>query len=166
LKGFLPVALVVNFIHGLHELLPSVFITEFTTNSEIRMLLGIVAGIAAILGHNFTPWLGFKGGKGIATTAGVLLGLLPAVLGLAFVGWMVIFALTRYVSLASLVAAVIVPSSTWWLSDSPTLRGFAFLVGGLAIWKHRANIRRLMNGTEQRFGVKKDAETHPSGDAP
>jgi glycerol-3-phosphate acyltransferase PlsY len=155
LKGFLPAALIMHFLASLHDLLPGVYSLEMTTDPEARVLLGITAGIASVLGHNFTPWLGFKGGKGIATTAGVLLALLPKVLGITFAGWVIVFAATRYVSVASLFAAVAVPSLTWWLSGSPALRGFTIALGILATWKHRANIQRLMNGTESRFGAKK-----------
>jgi glycerol-3-phosphate acyltransferase PlsY len=118
-------------------------------------LAGIFAAVAAILGHNFTPWLGFKGGKGIATSAGALLGLLPlAVLGGAVV-WGVVFFLSRYVSLASIAAAAALPLITWLLFRYGNGTGaqvwFALAIGVLAIWRHRSNIIRLLQGTENRF---------------
>lgn len=117
---------------------------------------GIVAAVAGIAGHNYTPWLGFKGGKGIATSAGVLLGLIPlAVLCIAIV-WFAVFFATRYVSLASICASAALPLSVaalWWtgLGGSAPLLGFTIVISALAIWRHRSNIQRLRNGTESRF---------------
>jgi glycerol-3-phosphate acyltransferase PlsY len=109
---------------------------------------GIVAAVAAIAGHNYTPWLGFRGGKGIATSAGVLLALMPlAVLAIAIV-WFLVFQISRYVSVASIA---------FWhygLGGNAPLLGFALLISLLAIWRHRSNIQRLMNGTESRFHRK------------
>jgi glycerol-3-phosphate acyltransferase PlsY len=113
--------------------------------------LGITAGIGAVLGHNYTCWLYFKGGKGIATTAGVLLVLMPVALLTCLVAWLLVFALTRYVSLGSLVASVALPLTVWWRGQSGALLVVALALGLLAIGKHRANIRRLLNGTESRF---------------
>lgn len=117
---------------------------------------GIIAAVAVIAGHNYTPWLGFKGGKGIATSAGVLLALMPlAVLCIAIV-WFAVFFATRYVSLASICASAALPLSVtalWWtgLGGNAPLLGFAILISALAIWRHRSNIQRLRNGTESRF---------------
>jgi glycerol-3-phosphate acyltransferase PlsY len=120
--------------------------------------LAVVAGVAAILGHNYTCWLGFKGGKGIATSAGVLLVLIPAGLGLALATWLVVFLLWRYVSLASIVAAAALPLLVWLTGASSTLVGVACLLGALAVYKHRSNIQRLRAGTESRFSrpVRRD----------
>ena len=117
---------------------------------------GIVAAVAGIAGHNYTPWLGFKGGKGIATSAGVLLALMPlAVLCIAIV-WFAVFCATRYVSLASIGASAALPLSVaalWWtgLGGNAPLLGFTIVISALAIWRHRSNIQRLRNGTESRF---------------
>ncbi len=121
--------------------------------------LQIVAGVAAILGHNYTCWLGFKGGKGVATTSGVLVALFPKAFLIGLVVWVVVFALSRYVSLASILAAVALPFAVWWCLADTTLIAVAALLGALAIFKHRANIRRLCNGTEHRFGRKAAEET-------
>src|SRR3954447_103889 len=83
--------------------------------------LSVSAGVAAILGHNFTCWLHFKGGKGIATSAGVLLALVPLALGIILSLWIVIFVLTRYVSLASIIAAAALPVTTWLTGHSATM---------------------------------------------
>ncbi len=117
---------------------------------------GIVAAVAAIAGHNYTPWLGFRGGKGIATSAGVLLALMPlAVLAIAIV-WFVVFQISRYVSVASIAAAMALPVTIavfghYGLGGNAPLLGFTLLISLLAIWRHRSNIQRLMNGTESRF---------------
>jgi glycerol-3-phosphate acyltransferase PlsY len=115
----------------------------------------LVAGVWAILGHNFTCWLGFKGGKGIATSAGVLGALVPLALGIALAVWLLVFALSRYVSLASIAAAAALPVATVCLdrSNLPNIV-VTSLIGALAIWRHRPNISRLLAGTESRFGKK------------
>jgi len=121
---------------------------------------GIIAAVAVIGGHNYTPWLGFKGGKGIATSAGVLLALMPwAVLCIAIV-WFVVFKVSRYVSLASISAAAALPvavAALWsaGCSGNGPLLGFSVLISALAIWRHRTNIQRLRAGTESRFEGKK-----------
>jgi glycerol-3-phosphate acyltransferase PlsY len=121
---------------------------------------GIIAAVAVIAGHNYTPWLGFKGGKGIATSAGVLLALMPwAVLAIALV-WVAVFTVSRYVSLASICAAAALPvaaAALWYArcEGNGPLLGFSVLISALAIWRHRTNIQRLRAGTESRFDRKK-----------
>lgn len=124
--------------------------------------LAIAAGVAAILGHNYTCWLGFKGGKGIATSAGVLLVLMPMGLGLALITWLVVFLGWRYVSLASVVAAIALPLLVWLTGASATLIAIAFVLGALAVYKHRSNLQRLRAGTESRFSRK----PRTAGDSP
>ena len=114
----------------------------------------ILAGICAVLGHNFTCWLKFKGGKGIATSAGVFFALAPLAAGIALGAWIVVFALSRYVSIASIAAAVALPAAVWLTPNSLTLRIVTTALGLLAIAKHRSNIERLVNGTERRIGKK------------
>jgi len=124
------------------------------------VLGSVIAAIACILGHNYTLWLRFKGGKGIATSAGVVLALFPVlvVLSVALI-WIVVFFAARYVSLASIVAAVALPFVVFFTtrksgSDFWILFGFSVLIGALAVWRHHSNIGRLLNGTESRFGKK------------
>ena len=155
LKGFAAVALTINFYSELSHLIPSIFPTEGMSNSPFRFDLGIVAGLFSILGHNYTCWLGFKGGKGIATTGGAFLALAPMAVGVALVAWIIAFVTTRYVSVASIVAAVALPTTVWFTQDSLALRFLAIALGVLAIYKHKANIQRLLNGTENRFSFKK-----------
>jgi glycerol-3-phosphate acyltransferase PlsY len=120
--------------------------------------LKITGGMFAILGHNYTCFLKFKGGKGIATSAGVALALLPVALGTAFLVWVLVVLISRYVSVASIAAALVLPFAAWWPGrSSRTMIIVAAVIGGLAIYKHRTNIQRLMNGTENRIGKKKES---------
>ena len=119
----------------------------------------IAAAVGAVLGHNFTFWLRFKGGKGIATSAGVLLALLPIPLAAAVTIWLVLFFTTRFVAVASIGASLMVAVSPLALhlcyqKPGLPLVGFGLLLGMLAVWRHRSNIRRLLNGTEHRFQKK------------
>jgi glycerol-3-phosphate acyltransferase PlsY len=116
--------------------------------------LRIVAGIAAVLGHNYTCWLKFKGGKGIATTGGVYLALAPLAVGIALAAWIIMFVLCRYVSVASIVAAVALPTVVWFTKDSLFLGIVTTALGLLAIYKHKGNIQRLIHGTENRISFK------------
>jgi glycerol-3-phosphate acyltransferase PlsY len=116
--------------------------------------LRIVAGLAVILGHNYTCWLWFKGGKGIATSAGVLAGLVPGALVIILSLWVIVFAISRYVSLASISASFALPFATWLTRNSVLMVIVTGGMSALAIYKHRANIQRLLKGTEHRFGAK------------
>lgn len=118
--------------------------------------LAIICGVAAVLGHNYTCWLKFKGGKGIATSAGVFLGLAPAVVGVLLAVWLLVFAASKYVSLASVAAAVSLPIAAWIINPSRPFFVISCFLSALAIYKHKANIQRLMAGTENRFGKKKE----------
>ena len=122
-----------------------------TTDTEHYRIL---AGITAVLGHNFTCWLKFKGGKGIATSAGVFFALAPLAAGIALGTWIIVFALGRYVSVASLAAAVALPAAVWLTPNSLTLRIVTTALGLLAIYKHKGNIQRLARGTENRVAFK------------
>lgn len=119
--------------------------------------LRIVAGVAAVVGHNFTCWLHFRGGKGIATSAGAYFALAPLAAGIALGVWMVMLALGRYVSLASIAAAVALPTAVW-LTKGLALGIVTSVLGLMAIWKHRGNIGRLLKGTESRLGRPPDAQ--------
>ena len=120
-----------------------------------REWLEIDAGLAAILGHNYTCWLHFRGGKGIATSAGVLLALVPYSLAIILAVWIVVLALTRFVSLASICASFTLPFATWFTGRSPTLIFITAGMAALAIYKHKSNIQRLLKGTETRIRIKK-----------
>jgi glycerol-3-phosphate acyltransferase PlsY len=123
-----------------------------------RVFAAIVASLFAVLGHNYPCWLGFKGGKGIATSAGVLTALVPWALLIILSVWIVLCAATRYVSIGSLAASATLPFATWLTTRDWTLTAVTGAMGVLAIYKHKGNIQRLMNGTEPRFGQKKPEE--------
>ncbi|MDN5293305.1 MAG: acyl phosphate:glycerol-3-phosphate acyltransferase [Eubacteriales bacterium] len=114
--------------------------------------LAIITGLTAIAGHSWPVYLGFKGGKIIATGFGVLLALAWQVALLALALWLIVFLLSRYVSLASIVAAVSVPVSMVIWRESVGLILFGLVAAAVALYKHRDNIRRLRQGTEHRFG--------------
>jgi glycerol-3-phosphate acyltransferase PlsY len=120
--------------------------------------LALVAGVAAILGHNYPCWLKFKGGKGIATSAGVVMAWAPLACVTALAVWGIFFIATKYVSVASLAAAVILPVAVWFWKGSLTMTCVMTALSILAFYKHKGNIRRLLQGTENRVGGKKTAK--------
>lgn len=126
--------------------------------------LAVAAAIAAVLGHVFPVWLGFKGGKGVATALGVFFGLAPWVALGAVVVFALVVGLSRIVSLASIVAALALPIvAVLLLPDrSPVYLGGVVFLPLLVIAKHSANIRRLMAGTESRFGSNKGRAGGPA----
>jgi glycerol-3-phosphate acyltransferase PlsY len=119
----------------------------------------VACGFLTVVGHNWPVFLGFKGGKGIATSAGLLLGLAPAACGVALLAWIVTFLATRYVSVASIAAAAALGIAAWF----PFCRGdsgwwfpvMLDVLAALAIGRHRGNIRRLREGTESRFQLRR-----------
>jgi glycerol-3-phosphate acyltransferase PlsY len=122
-------------------------------------IFGILAAISSVLGHLYPPWLKFKGGKGVATSAGALLALTPiaTVIGVAI--WIIVFWLTRYVSLASIIAAVVLPIVILVFNSQDQNKGKPLFyssacVAGVVIWRHRSNLSRLIRGTEPRFTRK------------
>lgn len=134
-------------------------------------LVWLMVGFAAILGHMFSLFLRFKGGKGVATSAGVMLGVYPdytMAAGVVLLIFLACFLTTRIVSLSSMVAAgafpILYAALAWWngagvLAERWPLLLFAILVAVMVIWKHRGNIKRLRAGTEPRF-VKKKQVSH------
>ena len=139
-------------------------ILHITNVIAVPVSIGAIsAAIACIIGHNFPVWLGFKGGKGMATSAGVLIGMMPLTAMGCMAVWAVIFFTTRYVSLASIAASIALPVWTMVFLLTGLLTGwpyFYFAVAAciLAVWRHRSNIVRLMNGTENRFVKKPKTE--------
>lgn len=124
-------------------------------DSRTVFLLAAVAAFCAILGHMFTVWLRFKGGKGVATAAGAFVALAPKCLLLSLLLFAIVFALTRYVSLGSIVAAASFPWLVLWLNPAERNTAPILLVitasAALIIARHKDNIRRLLAGTENRF---------------
>ena len=168
LKGFLPTLVAVSlFLISGKEIQLSLsalepFATSFPkVDAWHAQSLIILTGLFAILGHNYSPWVGFKGGKGIATSGGVLVAIMPMGVVVILIIWLILFYTTRYVSVASIGAAAAVPftaiygsyrhgyiaNGTW----NKPLFIFSILIAVLAIWKHRSNIKDLIDGTEHKF---------------
>ena len=120
--------------------------------------LQIMCCIFVIAGHDWTCWLRFKGGKGVATSAGALLAFLPLPLLCALGVWGIVFAIGRYVSLGSICAAVAMPIATWFLTKNTTLFVFTIVLGAVIICNHKSNIQRLLTGTENRIGRRKEPD--------
>lgn len=138
LKGFVPVLLV------------KLYGAQFGLDEGTLALVAI----AAFLGHLWPVFFRFKGGKGVATAAGVLLGLNPW-LGLATLAtWIIVAAFTRYSSLAALVAAVFAPFYQVLIWGGGPIAVAVFVMGALLVWRHSANIQKLLNGTESKLGQK------------
>ena len=119
----------------------------------------ILAAMMSVAGHTFPVWLRLKGGKGVATSAGALIGLMPLAVPVVFLVWVVVFEITRYVSLASIMAAISLPIivsffAHWKLVDTWALIYFSVMITLLVLWRHRSNFSRLLKGTEQRFTRK------------
>lgn len=120
--------------------------------------IGILFGACAILGHNFPVYLKFKGGKGVATSAGVLLGIAPLAVLIGLLTWVAVFKISGYVSLGSIIAAAVVAVVGWvGVYELPVAIALT-LLGALTIWRHRENIKRLVAGTEDRFHHKSKTE--------
>lgn len=155
--------LILDILKGVTPVLVARLVSEGLDHQSLLMIL---TAVAAIMGHNYTFWLGFKGGKGIATTAGAMIPVIPIAILVAVVLWVSALLTTRYVSVASIVAAISIPltlvakfilSGTWDFA----ILGFALFISLLAIWKHRSNIDRLRRGEENRFGTKKSSHSQP-----
>lgn len=126
----------------------------FAPQVSDSQLFALGCGVAAILGHVFSVFVGFKGGKGVATAAGVMLGLAPLALTVSAVVWALLVRLTGYVSVGSIAAAAVLPLAVYVLEDStsPALIWIATAIAAGVILLHRQNIQRLLKGTENRFG--------------
>ncbi|OIO54250.1 MAG: acyl-phosphate glycerol 3-phosphate acyltransferase [Alphaproteobacteria bacterium CG_4_10_14_0_2_um_filter_63_37] len=117
-------------------------------------LAGVAAAGAAVLGHLFPVFLGFKGGKGVATGLGVFAVLHPLATGAAVASWLATFMATKISSLSALVALLVLPAVVWFSGAEPAMRWLAVCLCLLIVFKHHSNIRRLIQGTEPRFGRK------------
>lgn len=151
LKGFLPVLLMIRLLGGNPVGMET---------GQAGWLLGAI--FAVVLGHTYTCFLGFKGGKGVATSAGALFALSPVIGVYAIVTWLAVMLAFRYVSLASIVAAVVMVIVAWYEfcgDGTNTVSGKMFfclltVLAVLVIVKHRTNIVRLLNGTESKSWVR------------
>ena len=149
LKGLVPVIFLGNIL--------SVKTLPLMNDEQLRILIALMC----IVGHNWTVFLNFKGGKGMATSLGVLIGLatkvsgLGAALGIAIGAWLVIFLAIRIVSLASIISALILPLAAFFIKLSPLLIGTSIVLCAFIIIRHKANIARLVKGKEPRLSFKK-----------
>jgi acyl phosphate:glycerol-3-phosphate acyltransferase len=117
--------------------------------------IAALAGLAVFAGHLFPVYHRFKGGKGVATAAGVLLGFDPWLGVATLVTWAVMVAFFRISSLAALTAALFAPFYAWWLFGLRAIPAATLVIGVLILWRHKENVRRLFAGTEPRLGAKK-----------
>lgn len=138
----------------------ALFLAEHAgTARSYAVYFAIVAAVMCVVGHTFPIWLGFKGGKGVATSAGAVFGLMPLAAVVIFLVWVIVFEITRYVSVASLVAASALPVTVallihWNVIEGAALLYFSTVLAILVLWSHRSNFSRLLKGTEQRFTRK------------
>jgi len=134
----------------------AVVVVRLIAEGEAAEILALVAGVGAVVGHNFPVWLSFKGGKGMATTIGLFLAALPMAGVMACATWLVIAAIFRYSSLAALVALALAPLYAFILGYPN--HALAFLALGILGWaRHHANIARLLKGEEPKIGGAKTA---------
>ena len=139
-------------LDALKGFIPAYFFVEWSGSHET---VGIYCGLMAIIGHSFPIYLRFKGGKGVATSAGMLLGVAPYAVGIGLISWIIFMVLFRYVSLASILATLIVSLIVWMEEAQPLISQWLItLLSLLIVWLHRGNIERLFKGTENRFGKK------------
>ena len=169
-KRFFALVFLLDLLKGLLPMLAAGLVLREAPDDPKKYALWLLVGFAAIFGHMFSLFLGLRGGKGVATSSGVVLGLFPyfTIPGLvALLLWFVTFKASRYVSLASIVASVAFPVlyvaiGLWWrwpiVGGQWPLLAFAALIAAMIVWKHRSNIARLRAGTEHRFDPSKGPE--------
>jgi acyl phosphate:glycerol-3-phosphate acyltransferase len=149
---------VVDFAKGALAVCVSILVGRHVEAKPIATeMYGIVGAICCVLGHVFPVWLGFKGGKGVATSAGALFGLMPLAAAIGVGLWVIIFEVTRYVSLASVATAILLPLTVLGLrrrTDGMALFYFTLCLAAVVIFRHRSNLSRLLRGTEPRFKRK------------
>lgn len=142
LKGFFCVAYIANFF---------MYISPVARPE----LYKVIIGLAAIAGHNWPVFLKFKGGKGVATSAGVVIGLIPRIFWLGFLVWVIVFSAMGYVSLASIIASIAVPVCTLVFGEPTEVVIFMSLLCLIIVYKHRSNISRLKKGEERKISLFK-----------
>ena len=135
---------------GIPDMLKGVLAVYFAQLLSANPVIMVVAGIAAICGHNWSMWMKFRGGRGVATSVGVLLMLAPKVVGIVLVVFIILVAITRYVSLGSVTGGILVPFLMWYFEYPLVIKIFGIVVAIFIVLRHRANIKRLLNGTENK----------------
>ncbi|MBS9776443.1 MAG: glycerol-3-phosphate 1-O-acyltransferase PlsY [Fusobacterium sp.] len=127
--------------------LPLYIASKFIDNFNLLILLGLIA----ILAHTYSVFINFKGGKGVATTVGVFLFLAPKVILLLFLVFVSVLAVFRYVSLSSVISAIVLPIAVLFLEKNIYMFLLTLLIGGFVVYRHKTNIDRLVKGTEEKF---------------
>ena len=147
------IVLILDFLKGLVAvtLIPMALEKVFPQSVENASIITILLGSAAIAGHLWTCFLKFKGGKGVATTGGVMAGLAPGILLACFGVWIIVFVLSKYVSLASMTAALALPVFALISGREVGFIVFCGVLCMVGIYSHRENIKRLIQGTEKKI---------------
>jgi glycerol-3-phosphate acyltransferase PlsY len=146
----------VGVLDAAKGLVPALFSRLVFTSPDDRIPLALLAGLAAVLGHCFPIWLHFKGGKGVATACGMILGVDPRVFCAGGVVWLLTLATTRFVGLSSLLMTAAFPIAAWWFHrETPLFPVVASLIFVLILVRHRANLLRMLEGKEPRMGAGK-----------
>lgn len=146
-KGFL-IAFLLDMLKAYLSLL--VLGRYFHFSDEALLLMGIII----VLGHSFTIFLNFKGGKGVAAAVGVYLAISPVSLGIAFMVFLLVAAVGKMVSLSSIIGAIVLLISVWYFESSVLIKVFTAILVVFVIYKHKENIKRILNGTERKIGEK------------
>jgi glycerol-3-phosphate acyltransferase PlsY len=159
LKGFLPVFLLPVLASGITGLEDS---AKWTPSVSLMLL----CAACAIAGHNWPVYIGFRGGKGVATSMGALIAIAPLAAASGLIAWVAIFLLTRYVSLASMVAAVVVCATSWfhYCTQGCQIPLALTVLAALLVLRHKSNIQRLMSGSESRMGSGRDQRSDEEED--
>lgn len=169
LKGAVAIYLCMAFMHSFYMDCSGTVFTGADDTSLCRSpytfeTVPLVAGLFAFVGHLFPVWLKFRGGKGVATSLGILIALHPIV-GIASCGlWLLSAVITRYSSLSALIALGAAPAMSHVLYQNPEFTAFCGMIATLVFLKHRANIRRLVKGEEPKIGQKNKAPSPPWGE--
>jgi glycerol-3-phosphate acyltransferase PlsY len=148
-----------DFLKGVAAVEMSILIFDSYHPAASRELYGILGGVSSVIGHSYPVWLNFKGGKGVATTAGVVFALIHFAALVMCVVWVAAFQASRYVSVASIAAAIALPVTVGALLyfeqlNKPVLLYFSIWLAAVVIVRHRSNVSRLLKGTEPRFQRK------------
>lgn len=156
-KGWGYVVFFLDAFKGFAAVRLTFFLTQRMPSTQpYAEYFAILSAVMCVVGHTYPIWLGFKGGKGVATSAGALFGLMPLAAIIGMFIWIVTFEISRFVSVASLIAACALPAVVgllihWKMIEGRGLLYFSFFIAVLVVWRHRSNFSRLLKGTEQRF---------------
>ncbi|MDD5772757.1 MAG: glycerol-3-phosphate 1-O-acyltransferase PlsY [bacterium] len=143
---------VLDFSKGLAPVLLAGY---FFKDQENVLIIKILSGLLSVFGHIWTVFLNFKGGKGVAASFGVMVGLIPKSTLIVFIIWIIVVALFRYISLGSVAASLLLPVFVFFVEkDKGALLVFTLVMSIIIIYKHMGNIKRLMSGTENKIGAK------------